>query len=397
MTLQSLLKFIFTSFFLFCFNIGFAQSDMTYRSNQTISGKVVVNNLTVTDGAILTIPEGDTLIVEGNVDNRGSQIIVHGALIINGNYENNSRGFLGAIGSSLEVGETGSFYVAGDFVNNSVSTVENSGQMEVGGNFTNTGFWFIINIHGDTGNDGSMLIHGDLNNSGDFVNDGDIWVEGEIDNSGNFDNEDGNIYTDDPNPDIGGNIQPLPVELMSFYGRQSGQSVELTWTTATETNNDYFTIEKSVDAKDFIEIGNVKGSGTTAFPVDYAWKDDSPANGVNYYRLKQTDFNGEYNYLETISVYVDGVERHPQLSVYPNPVSHGGIALVKAIGLTPEARCRLRVLDNQGALILEIEASVDEFGSMSYSIAVDHRFQPGFYIVAVHSGDGVQRAKVLIR
>lgn len=397
MTLQRLLKFILTSFFIFCFNIVFAQSDWTVNSNTSVSGKRTVNNLTVKNGATLTIGEGDTLIVKGNVDNQGSTIIVQGALIINGNYENNSRGLLGATGSKMDIRESGSFFVNGDFINNSVSTVENSGKMEIGGDFTNEGFWFLIDIHGNTGNDGGMLIHGDLNNSGDFVNDGDIWVEGEIDNTGNFDNEDGNVYTDDPNPDIGGNIQPLPVELMSFYGRQSGQSVELTWTTATETNNDYFTIEKSVDTKDFIEIGNVKGSGTTAFPVDYAWKDDSPANGVNYYRLKQTDFNGEYNYLETVSVYVDGVERHPQLSVYPNPVVHGGTALVKAIGLTSEARCRLRVLDNQGALVLEIEASVDEFGSMSYSIAVDHRFQPGFYIVAVHSGDGVQRAKVLIR
>nr|MBC8147952.1 T9SS type A sorting domain-containing protein [Bacteroidota bacterium] len=95
---------------------------------------------------------------------------------------------------------------------------------------------------------------------------------------------------------------PLPIELITFNAEYNGQSVELNWATATETNNDYFTVERAIDAENFTDIENVPGAGSSNSIVEYNATDEFPFDGVAYYRLKQTDFNGNYDYSETITV-----------------------------------------------------------------------------------------------
>jgi hypothetical protein len=85
---------------------------------------------------------------------------------------------------------------------------------------------------------------------------------------------------------------PLPVELLSFDGYKEGHSVRLTWSTASEVNNDYFTIEKSNDGINYTELSKIDGAGSTNFLSQYDTYDHQPEFGVNYYRLTQTDFDG---------------------------------------------------------------------------------------------------------
>jgi len=108
----------------------------------------------------------------------------------------------------------------------------------------------------------------------------------------------------------------LPVELISFNAECNENSVHLDWSTASEINNDYFTIERSTDAMNFETIGTVNGNGNSNTVLNYTWTDDNPANGTAYYRLKQTDFNDAYEYhgIRTLSC-----EQGGNISVYPNP------------------------------------------------------------------------------
>jgi len=82
---------------------------------------------------------------------------------------------------------------------------------------------------------------------------------------------------------------PLPVELMSFDAAPDGENILLTWETASEINNDYFTIERSEDAINFTELTRVDGAGNSNTNIHYHSTDFGPYLGVSYYRLKQTD------------------------------------------------------------------------------------------------------------
>ncbi len=109
----------------------------------------------------------------------------------------------------------------------------------------------------------------------------------------------------------------LPIELISFDASANKNQVDLTWATASEKNNDFFTIERTVDGIDFEEIGKVAGQGNSSIKNEYTFSDTRPKNGVSYYRLKQTDYNGESEYFEVKSVNI--LKGIFVSNVYPNP------------------------------------------------------------------------------
>ena len=104
------------------------------------------------------------------------------------------------------------------------------------------------------------------------------------------------------------NITNLPIELVSFEGKKSGNSVKIDWSTASEHNNEYFTVFRSSNGTDFGEVGRVPSRGDSQNPTEYELFDPSPRDGVNYYRLRQTDFDGTFVDSHTIAVEFTRVE-----------------------------------------------------------------------------------------
>lgn len=98
------------------------------------------------------------------------------------------------------------------------------------------------------------------------------------------------------------NNPPLPVELISFDAKVLNDNILLNWITASEVDNDYFEIEHSVNGIDFVKIGNIEGKGQSNFANDYRFIDTQPKDGINYYRLKQIDFDGKYEYGDIVFV-----------------------------------------------------------------------------------------------
>ncbi|MBI4946210.1 MAG: T9SS type A sorting domain-containing protein [Bacteroidetes bacterium] len=107
----------------------------------------------------------------------------------------------------------------------------------------------------------------------------------------------------------------LPVELLSFNAVCSEEKVKLQWSTATESNNDYYSIERSIDGVNFSVIGKVKGAGNSSITRQYTFTDPSAADGVSYYRLKQTDYDGKSSVSKTVSYN----KSNCFMSLYPNP------------------------------------------------------------------------------
>ena len=100
------------------------------------------------------------------------------------------------------------------------------------------------------------------------------------------------------------NCTPLPVTLLDFdgYPISNKKSNYLYWSTETEINNDYFTLERSLDMDIWTTITQIKGGGNTNTLMNYSYIDNNPPKSITYYRLKQTDFDGNYEYFEPIVI-----------------------------------------------------------------------------------------------
>ncbi len=119
---------------------------------------------------------------------------------------------------------------------------------------------------------------------------------------------------------VAGNDQPLPVELASFVSVINGNNVTLKWTTSSETNNAGFDIERSAINGQWSKVGTVSGNGTSTTPNSYSYTDRAVASGKYNYRLKQTDFNGNFEYHNLGNEVIIGIPTKYDLSQnYPNP------------------------------------------------------------------------------
>jgi hypothetical protein len=99
----------------------------------------------------------------------------------------------------------------------------------------------------------------------------------------------------------------LPIELLSFTAKKVNKTVTLHWSTATERQNEWFEVERAEDGIAFSTIGKIKGAGDSQSTLDYELMDAAPKPGTNYYRLKQTDFDGQFTYSPVVTVQFDGL------------------------------------------------------------------------------------------
>jgi hypothetical protein len=122
---------------------------------------------------------------------------------------------------------------------------------------------------------------------------------------------------------------PLPIQLSSFSGEKKTGHVFLTWQTETEKDNASFIIEKSLDGIEWIQIATLPGAGNSLVRKNYVFSDDSPEAGVNYYRLKQTDYDGTYSYSPVIAV-LNSTELFHCSAAWPNPTRNEFRLLIDA-------------------------------------------------------------------
>ena len=180
----------------------------------------------------------------------------------------------------------------------------------------------------------------------------------------------------------------LPIKLISFNGVKNGSVNTLTWSTAMEENNSYFTLQRSSDGKNFISIATIKGQGNSNIVTNYSYNDNMPLSGVNYYRLQQTDFNGTSTYSTIIAIddANTGTSNSPSVVVYPNP--NNGTFDVSI--LNPGQSYTLEVIDVQGRQVYYNTGS-----NAAEAIKVSQLSQ-GLYIVKVTTNNEVITKKVVV-
>ena len=258
------------------------------RFNTNSNGDLIVNDYLTISGDLTWSANS------GNAD-----LVINDTLVISGNLvlETNAGSNI-----TMDIAATGALIVQGDFtVANSALNgvdVDGGGLLVVGGDF-------------DTGSGSNIS------------NDGNIY-SGSTSGTGNVTGAGGAVGTltdlvaDFPSIDLGA---LLPVDLVFFRGKtEKGQTI-LEWATAQELNNDFFTIEQSLDGVVFEVLDQMTGHGTKETMTHYRYEIDGIANSL-FYRLKQTDFDGRFEYLGTI--YISNQETRTDFyNVYPTMVSKG--------------------------------------------------------------------------
>jgi len=144
---------------------------------------------------------------------------------------------------------------------------------------------------------------------------------------------------------------PIPVELTSFTASVTGKSVALNWTTATELNNSGFEIQRSIDNANWNAISFIRGRGTTSSLAEYSYIDNSISAGKYFYRLKQVDFNGSYEFSNIVEVFVGIPKGFVLEQNYPNPFNPSTII---KFGFDKSTNTSLKVYDVLGNEVVNL-------------------------------------------
>jgi hypothetical protein len=141
------------------------------------------------------------------------------------------------------------------------------------------------------------------------------------------------------------NPLPLPVNFLSFDAVCNGNSVDLSWTISSETNNKYFTIGKSVDGRVFKTIAKIDAIINNSEITEYEFNDTKELNGLNYYRIKQTDFDGKYTYFKSVAINCKSSEN--EIFIKPNPTDNSTFEIVLA------KKSKVSITNILGQIIIE--------------------------------------------
>jgi len=177
----------------------------------------------------------------------------------------------------------------------------------------------------------------------------------------------------------------LPIELLSFNVKAENDAVLIQWETASEINNEFFTIQRSDDGKRWENIAFVNGAGNSNRILNYEYIDYSPISGTSYYRLKQTDFDGAYEIFDMLSVTLETIA-DIEISVYPNPV-------VSNLNIRNQQTVALQMqLINGGGQTLEI---IDVAANDEGTVKMEHLSSGLYYLIAVDADGNRTSEKIL--
>ncbi len=179
----------------------------------------------------------------------------------------------------------------------------------------------------------------------------------------------------------------LPIELINFESKVNGDNkVDLFWQTASEINNDYFTIERSYNGIDFEVIAKVKGAGNSTKILNYSTQDNAPIIGKSFYRLKQTDFDGtsSYSNIQSVNIQLD-----EGVSIYPNPIENAEEILnIKSNNWNMR---NVTITDQVGRIVFnrDIFSTTEQVNISDY--------EAGVYFIIIHNGVNSITKRIVIQ
>ncbi|MCB0488767.1 MAG: T9SS type A sorting domain-containing protein [Cyclobacteriaceae bacterium] len=352
-----------------------------------------------------TINVSGTLNISGNVNLHatlnilpGGKVVVDGSVkVVSSTYLNVGTNASPPPYADLVIKQNLNSETSGDVL------VEKNGRVAIYGNLINSGSTggTLFTVQ----NGGQVYIHGNINltgNGGDqIVNNNSsspygLYVNGTITNSGGGStttaNKGNQSTMQSTNPDFFNWVasqsgSPLPVELLFFVANSISGSVELEWATSSELNFDYFSIQRSTNGKDFEEIGQAHGHGTTEERHDYSFVDESVLVQKLYYRLKTVDFDGYTEYSNIAIIDFSGAKT---AVVYPNPVEDGRLFAKFNFDLTDKTYVEITDMVGSTKLSLVLPNSGTD-------LLIPISIEPGTYILLLKTGDFKSIQRIVVK
>lgn len=330
----------------------------------------------------------------------GANYTVGDIAMNNGNTLTINSGFTLNVGQSgtpknISVGNTGTINIIGTLIIWGDLNIGNSLDLNV-----SVGGVLIVKGNVNMGNGGDLVISGSVQIDGNFVggNDTDLIVDGSVSIGGNLSVGNNSDPTGSGTVTVGGTcadgsssfcgVGPLPIKLVYFEAKVSGDGVSLTWATEKEENFDHFEIQRAGVDLNFATILSVPGAGyNTNSLEEYRAFDESPLIGTSYYRLKAVDIDGSIEYFKVKSVSRGGERR---FWVSPNPST--GSSIRYAFNFDPSPYDRVVLIDGVGNELLsqEVEGAGNE-------LIPDKRLPSGTYLLRYISADYQHVTRVFIK
>jgi len=184
----------------------------------------------------------------------------------------------------------------------------------------------------------------------------------------------------------------IPVELLSFTATTNGKEVNLSWSTASELNNQLFEIQRSFEGSDFATIGFVNGKGTTSEKQDYIYKDKILSDGKYYYRLKQIDYLGQSEYSDIIEMDIRAFSSYLLEQNFPNPFNP---TTTIGYGLKEKSNVKITVINSIGEEVALLVNQEKESGyhTIEFNAA---NLPSGVYFYHLKAGDFVELKKMIL-
>ena len=171
----------------------------------------------------------------------------------------------------------------------------------------------------------------------------------------------------------------LPIVLLNFNALPDETKIVLKWTTASEINNNFFTIERSSDGEEFTPIATVKGAGNSNSLLNYSFNDENPIYGTSYYRLKQTDYNG--NSVTFGMIVANFAGKSSWFEIYPNP-NTGNEINISFIATNPGDNFVISITDITGRKVFEKSIVADNKGINTNIINPESNLSKGIYLLS---------------
>ena len=177
----------------------------------------------------------------------------------------------------------------------------------------------------------------------------------------------------------------LPVSLLNFTAQKENNATLLQWKTVNEMNNKYFSVERSLDGIHYSAIGQVAGAGSVAVQHQYSFTDKAPVKGINYYRLKQVDNNGNYTYSSIAKISFAG---EIPFSIYPNPAVNT-VSLVIPANTSASV---VNIFDMAGKKVMENEVSAN---TVSQTLDVSKLPSGSYRVVLIQPNAALQTISLM--
>jgi Secretion system C-terminal sorting domain len=184
-------------------------------------------------------------------------------------------------------------------------------------------------------------------------------------------------------------INALPIELVSFSGQQEEDMVSLSWLTVNEINSDFFTLERSFEGKEFIQIARLQAKGFSQEETIYNFPDAPSKSGTLYYRLSQTDLDGSTQIFDVINV--NFLSPDLSIAVYPNPLENNQLNIL--FSSAPEGLVQLSIFSPSGKISLQKTLS-NPMKNISWNIK--GRVPEGLYFLRIDSKNGKFFSKLIV-